>query len=121
MRVTSCLAESWYSVTPEKIAEHIAERCQCDTIVDAFCGVGGNTIQFALRCQTGTPVRQTVGALSLYQLLLLVLLFQNHAFSLPRFHKSFVTKLSLAVYFSHRDRHRHQEARDGQEQRAGLR
>ena len=37
--------ESWFSVTPEAIAAHIAERCQCDIIVDAFCGVGGNTIQ----------------------------------------------------------------------------
>ena len=37
--------ESWFSVTPEAIASHIAERCQCDIIVDAFCGVGGNTIQ----------------------------------------------------------------------------
>ncbi|NXI23617.1 TGS1 synthase, partial [Sterrhoptilus dennistouni] len=44
--------EGWFSVTPEKIAEHIAVRvCQsfnCDIIVDAFCGVGGNAIQFAL-------------------------------------------------------------------------
>ncbi|XP_007464096.1 PREDICTED: trimethylguanosine synthase [Lipotes vexillifer] len=44
--------EGWFSVTPEKIAEHIAGRVsqsfQCDTVVDAFCGVGGNTIQFAL-------------------------------------------------------------------------
>ncbi|KAB0396767.1 hypothetical protein E2I00_010317, partial [Balaenoptera physalus] len=44
--------EGWFSVTPEKIAEHIAgrvSRCSgCDTVVDAFCGVGGNTIQFAL-------------------------------------------------------------------------
>ena len=37
--------ESWFSVTPEAIAYHIAERCQCDLIVDAFCGVGGNAIQ----------------------------------------------------------------------------
>jgi len=44
-------SEGWFSVTPEKIAEHIAERCQCDTIVDAFCGVGGNAIQFAYTCQ----------------------------------------------------------------------
>ncbi|XP_076804965.1 trimethylguanosine synthase-like isoform X1 [Clavelina lepadiformis] len=43
--------ESWYSVTPEKIAEHIAERCRCDVIVDAFCGVGGNSIQFAFTCE----------------------------------------------------------------------
>jgi len=42
--------ESWYSVTPEKIARHIALKCQCDVVVDAFCGVGGNTIQFALTC-----------------------------------------------------------------------
>ena len=37
--------ESWFSVTPEAIAIHIAERCQSDLIVDAFCGVGGNAIQ----------------------------------------------------------------------------
>lgn len=43
--------ESWFSVTPEKIAQHIAERCKCDTIIDAFCGAGGNTIQFALTCE----------------------------------------------------------------------
>uniref|UniRef100_A0A4X2LMU5 Trimethylguanosine synthase n=1 Tax=Vombatus ursinus TaxID=29139 RepID=A0A4X2LMU5_VOMUR len=44
--------EGWFSVTPEKIAEHIAGRVHlsfnCDIIVDAFCGVGGNAIQFAL-------------------------------------------------------------------------
>ncbi|NXA37141.1 TGS1 synthase, partial [Eudromia elegans] len=44
--------EGWFSVTPEKIAEHIAVRVSqtfdCDVIVDAFCGVGGNAIQFAL-------------------------------------------------------------------------
>lgn len=43
----------WFSVTPERIAEHIAERCRCDTIVDAFCGVGGNAIQFAMTCERG--------------------------------------------------------------------
>ena len=43
--------ESWYSVTPEKIAEHIADRCRCDVIVDGFCGVGGNAIQFAFTCE----------------------------------------------------------------------
>ena len=40
-------------MTPEKIAEHIAERCRCDVIVDAFCGVGGNAIQFAFTCERG--------------------------------------------------------------------
>ncbi|XP_078712764.1 trimethylguanosine synthase [Lampetra fluviatilis] len=43
--------EGWFSVTPERIAEHIAQRCQCDLIVDAFCGVGGNAIQFAFTCE----------------------------------------------------------------------
>ena len=46
--------ESWYSVTPEKIAIDIAKQvlknCNYDEntiILDGFCGVGGNTIQFA--------------------------------------------------------------------------
>ena len=42
--------EGWFSVTPEKIAMQIAEACRCDIIVDAFCGVGGNAIQFAQTC-----------------------------------------------------------------------
>ncbi|KAI1312306.1 Trimethylguanosine synthase [Mortierella claussenii] len=42
--------EGWYSVTPERIAYHIAQRCATDVIIDAFCGVGGNAIQFALTC-----------------------------------------------------------------------
>lgn len=43
-------AEGWYSVTPERIAQHIAERSRCDVIVDLFVGCGGNAIQFALTC-----------------------------------------------------------------------
>jgi len=50
------LSEGWFSVTPERIARHIARRCQCDLIIDAFCGVGGNTIQFAFKCQRGIQV-----------------------------------------------------------------
>ncbi|XP_062560801.1 trimethylguanosine synthase [Armigeres subalbatus] len=42
--------ESWFSVTPEKVASHTAERCRSDLIVDAFCGCGGNSIQFAFTC-----------------------------------------------------------------------
>uniref|UniRef100_A0A915KGH1 Trimethylguanosine synthase n=1 Tax=Romanomermis culicivorax TaxID=13658 RepID=A0A915KGH1_ROMCU len=42
--------EGWFSVTPERIAEHIAYRCRADVIVDAFCGPGGNSIQFAKYC-----------------------------------------------------------------------
>lgn len=53
-------AEGWFSVTPEKIAEHIAVRVSqsfnCDIIVDAFCGVGGNAIQFALTSKRGKQV-----------------------------------------------------------------
>ncbi|XP_037554355.1 uncharacterized protein LOC119430963 isoform X1 [Dermacentor silvarum] len=40
--------ESWFSVTPEGIAKHIAKRCKADVVIDAFCGAGGNSIQFAL-------------------------------------------------------------------------
>jgi tRNA/tmRNA/rRNA uracil-C5-methylase (TrmA/RlmC/RlmD family) len=46
-------AESWYSVTPECLAHHIAEKCfrklnlnRGACVLDAFCGSGGNTIQF---------------------------------------------------------------------------
>lgn len=42
--------EGWYSVTPEAIARHIAERVCCDVVVDPFVGCGGNAIQFALVC-----------------------------------------------------------------------
>lgn len=42
--------ESWFSVTPELLAKHIASRLKCRTIVDAFCGAGGNSIQFAMVC-----------------------------------------------------------------------
>jgi trimethylguanosine synthase len=41
----------WFSVTPHAIAEHIALRCQSDVIIDAFCGVGGNAIEFAKTCE----------------------------------------------------------------------
>jgi hypothetical protein len=46
--------EGWYSVTPELVANQIAERCRCDTVLDAFCGVGGNAIAFAKTCHRGT-------------------------------------------------------------------
>lgn len=46
--------ESWYSVTPEMVGDHIAKKCfeqmglRSDFhVLDAFCGAGGNTIQFA--------------------------------------------------------------------------
>lgn len=51
--VTYFVAESWFSVTPEEIAKDIAERCRCDTIIDAFCGAGSNSIQFAFTCERG--------------------------------------------------------------------
>ncbi|KAG0480321.1 hypothetical protein HPP92_011179 [Vanilla planifolia] len=42
--------EGWFSVTPELIAKHHAFRCDGGTVVDCFTGVGGNAIQFAMRC-----------------------------------------------------------------------
>lgn len=45
-------------MTPERIAEHIALRVEqsfsrAQLVVDAFCGVGGNAIQFALTGKRG--------------------------------------------------------------------
>lgn len=44
--------EGWFSVTPESIAEHIAQRCAGAVVIDAFCGCGGNAIQFARYCKS---------------------------------------------------------------------
>ncbi len=40
-----------YSVTPEKTAKEIAKNIKVNTIVDAFCGIGGTAIAFAGICQ----------------------------------------------------------------------
>lgn len=53
-----CVTEGWFSVTPERIAEHIALRVEqsfadSQLVIDAFCGVGGNAIQFALTGKRG--------------------------------------------------------------------
>lgn len=55
-----CVSEGWFSVTPERIAEHIALRVEhsffdSQLVIDAFCGVGGNAIQFALTGKRGKP------------------------------------------------------------------
>jgi trimethylguanosine synthase len=42
--------EGWFSVTPQAIAEHVAQRCRCNIIVDPFAGCGGNVIQLAQTC-----------------------------------------------------------------------
>jgi hypothetical protein len=50
-------AESWFSVTPERLAAHIAARtCTARRgllVIDPFCGCGGNVIQQALADPTG--------------------------------------------------------------------
>ncbi|KAH7331056.1 hypothetical protein KP509_20G013500 [Ceratopteris richardii] len=47
-----CDEQGLFLVTPEEIAKHQAKICGPDQIViDAFAGVGGNAIQFALRCK----------------------------------------------------------------------
>lgn len=43
--------ESWFSVTPEAVAYRIAVQCASDVVLDAFCGAGGNAIQFAMTCK----------------------------------------------------------------------
>lgn len=76
--------EGWFSVTPEKIAEHIAQRVQGASqalvIVDAFCGVGGNAIQFALTGNTGTAVFHTI-----YQVMTTPTLLKCRVFNLSVF------------------------------------
>jgi trimethylguanosine synthase len=37
----------WSVTTHEKIAKKIAKICPASVVIDAFCGVGGNSIQFA--------------------------------------------------------------------------
>lgn len=46
--------ELWFSVTPENIARFVAEFCRAcvpevRTVLDVFCGGGGNSIQFAMQ------------------------------------------------------------------------
>lgn len=53
--------EGWYSITPEKIANHIAERLveggtKGMVVLDAFCGCGGNAIAFAQRQEVSLVV-----------------------------------------------------------------
>lgn len=42
--------ESWYSVTPEDMAKYIAKLVKGKSIIDGFCGCGGNVIQFSKYC-----------------------------------------------------------------------
>lgn len=43
-------AEAWFEVTPENVAQFISSRIPCvGLVIDACCGVGGNSIQFARR------------------------------------------------------------------------
>ncbi|GAX26596.1 trimethylguanosine synthase [Fistulifera solaris] len=55
--------ESWYSVTPEVIANHIAQRVinaskkkEGMIVLEAFCGAGGNAIAFARRPEVGKVI-----------------------------------------------------------------
>lgn len=57
-------AEGWYSVTPQVIAEHIAEQIVARhatgdgklTVLDAFCGCGGNAIALAAHEQVAQVI-----------------------------------------------------------------
>ena len=40
----------WWSVTPEIIAEYTAELAKGCSVIDGFCGSGGNVIQFSKYC-----------------------------------------------------------------------
>ena len=43
--------EGLFSITPECLALHTAIRCSCGVAIDAFAGIGGNTIQLARTCR----------------------------------------------------------------------
>ena len=43
--------EGLFSVTPECLALYTAIRCSCNVVVDAFAGIGGNSIQLARTCR----------------------------------------------------------------------
>jgi len=53
--------EAWFSVTPEMLAQHVADRLvrirDC-IILDAFAGSGGNSIQFALKGAFGEKLNR---------------------------------------------------------------
>ncbi|KAL6216597.1 hypothetical protein ACLB2K_009818 [Fragaria x ananassa] len=48
--------EGWFSVTPEALARHHAQRCGSGIVIDCFTGVGGNAIQFAQISQHVTAI-----------------------------------------------------------------
>ncbi len=43
--------ESWYSVTPEVVADYVSSKVVADVVLDAFCGAGGDTIKLATTCK----------------------------------------------------------------------
>ncbi|KAL0020680.1 hypothetical protein WJX79_010788 [Trebouxia sp. C0005] len=61
----SDIMTGWYSATPEVLAAHHAAKCRCSVIVDAFAGVGGNAIQFALTCDRVIAVELSAQRLEL--------------------------------------------------------
>lgn len=55
-------------MTPERIAEHIALRVDqsfspAQLVIDAFCGVGGNAIQFALTGKRGELCQENLASI----------------------------------------------------------
>ena len=42
--------ESWRNVTPEAVAEYISNKIRCETVLDGFCGAGGDSIKLANTC-----------------------------------------------------------------------
>lgn len=59
--------ESWFSITPEAAAQYVTKRClnlalqrksPIRSVLDGFCGCGGNTIPFAVHAVYGTMAIQ---------------------------------------------------------------
>jgi 16S rRNA G966 N2-methylase RsmD len=51
-------SESWRMATPEPVARNLASHFHNQRILDAFAGIGGNAIQFALAGNQVTAVEQ---------------------------------------------------------------
>jgi trimethylguanosine synthase len=42
--------ESWLTGTPEAVAEHVASKIKCDTVLNGYCGAGGDAIKLSSTC-----------------------------------------------------------------------
>ncbi|VDP82481.1 unnamed protein product, partial [Echinostoma caproni] len=59
--------QAWFSVTPECIARRQAQVCATDLVIDAYAGVGGNSIQFANTCGLVLAIEHNMSRIQLLE------------------------------------------------------